>query len=99
MSAPGTPQPTAPQLQRLLAASAANGEAVVMINLLRFKERADGIDAEDGIGGAEAYGRYAASVGAHLERVGAQILLALRTSESIIGPDEHEWDMVIAVQY
>ena len=31
--------------------------------------------------------------------MGAQILLALRTSESIIGPDEHEWDMVIAVRY
>jgi len=99
MSALGTLEPTAPQLRRLLAASAASGEAVVMINLLRFKERADGIDAEDGISGAEAYGRYAAAVGAHLERVGAQILLALRTSESVIGPDEHEWDLVIAVQY
>ena len=98
MTALGTLEPTAPQLQRLLAASVADGEAVVMINLLRFKERADGIDAEDGISGAEAYGRYAAAVGAHLERVGAHILLALRTSESVIGPDEHEWDMVIAVQ-
>ena len=77
MTALGTLEPTAPQLQRLLAASVADGEAVVMINLLRFKERADGIDAEDGISGAEAYGRYAAAVGAH----------------------EHEWDMVIAVQY
>ena len=99
MTAVGALEPTTVQLQRLLAASAADGDAVVMINLLRFKERADGIDAEDGISGAEAYGRYAAAVGAHLERVGAQILLALRTSESVIGPDEHEWDMVIAVRY
>ncbi len=99
MTAPSTLEPTATQLQRLLAASAATSEGVVMINLLRFKDQADGIDAEDGISGAEAYGRYAAAVGAHLDRVGGRILLALRTCESVIGPDEHEWDMVIAVQY
>jgi uncharacterized protein (DUF1330 family) len=99
MTASGTLEPTAAQIERLVAAAAADREAVVMINLLRFKDRADGIDAEDGISGAEAYGRYAAVVGAHLERVGAQIQLALNTTESVIGPDDDEWDMVIAVRY
>ena len=33
-----------------------------MLNLLRFKDRADGIDGVDGITGAEAYERYGAAV-------------------------------------
>lgn len=99
MTDTGSLEPTAAQIQHLLAAATADGDAVVMINLLRFKERADGIDAADGITGAEAYGRYAAAVGAHLERVGAQVLLALDTRDSVIGPEELEWDMVIAVRY
>lgn len=99
MTAAGSVEPTEAQIKELLAASAADRGAVVMINLLRFKERADGIDAADGISGAEAYGRYAAAVGEHLERVGARVLLALQTRESVIGPEAHEWDMVLAVEY
>ena len=95
----GTLEPNPGQIQALLAASSADTSAVVMINLLRFKDRADGIDADDGISGADAYGRYAAAVGEHLDRVGARVLLALQTRESVIGPDDPEWDMVLAVQY
>lgn len=99
MTGTGTLEPTPSQIERLLTVSATDGSAVVMINLLRFKDRADGIDADDGISGAEAYGRYAAAVNEHLDRVGAEVLLALRTSESVIGPDEEEWHMVLAVRY
>jgi uncharacterized protein (DUF1330 family) len=99
MTATGTLEPNPAQLQALLAVAGADSGAVVMINLLRFKDRADGIDAADGISGAEAYGRYAAAVGTHLDRVGGRVLLALQTRESVIGPDEHEWDMVLAVEY
>jgi uncharacterized protein (DUF1330 family) len=70
-----------------------------MVNLLRFKERADGVDAADGITGAEAYGRYGAAVGSHLERVGGRVLLALTAQDSVIGPEPGEWDLVIAVEY
>ena len=70
-----------------------------MVNLLRFKELADGIDAADGITGAEAYGRYGAAVGSHLERVGGRVLLALAAQDSVIGPEPGEWDLVIAVEY
>jgi uncharacterized protein (DUF1330 family) len=90
-------EPTPEQLTRL-AESGQDGP-VVMVNLLRFKELADGIDADDGISGAEAYGRYGAAVASHLERVGGRVLLALAAEESVIGPDPGEWDLVIAVQY
>jgi uncharacterized protein (DUF1330 family) len=90
-------EPTAEQLTRL--ASSDQDTPVVMLNLLRFKEKADGIDAADGITGVEAYGRYGEAVAAHLERVGGRVLLALGPEESVIGPDPGEWDLVIAVQY
>ena len=69
-------EPTQVQLERL-AASGEDGP-VMMINLLRFKEQADGIDADDGITGAEAYARYGAAVQPYLEGVGGRVLLGLR---------------------
>lgn len=95
--ATATIHPTPEQLERL-AGSDQDGP-VVMVNLLRFKERADGVDAADGITGAEAYGRYGAAVGSHLERVGGRVLLALTAQDSVIGPEPGEWDLVIAVEY
>lgn len=97
---PGTAatiDPTREQLARL--ADSNQTGPVVMVNLLRFKEVADGIDAADRISGFEAYGRYGAAVASHLERVGGRVLLTLAAEESVIGPDPGEWDLVIAVQY
>ncbi len=90
-------EPTPEQLERLIGSD--HDGPVVMINLLRFKERADGIDAGDGITGAEAYQRYGAAATTHLERIGGRILLAVSAQESVIGPDPGEWDLVIAVRY
>jgi uncharacterized protein (DUF1330 family) len=95
-------EPTEAQIVRL--AAAANGAEqhdgpVIMINLLRFKERADGIDATDGISGAEAYARYGAGVQQFLEAVGGRVVLTSVATESVIGPYDGEWDMVIAVEY
>jgi uncharacterized protein (DUF1330 family) len=92
-----TIEPTPAQFERLAASEEAG--PIVMINLLRFKEHADGIDAADGITGAEAYARYAAGVAPHLQRAGGRVLLALQASESVIGPEQREWDAVFAVEY
>jgi uncharacterized protein (DUF1330 family) len=92
-------EPTEAQFQRLAASAKENDSPVIMINLLRFKERADGIDAADGITGAEAYARYGAGVRKFLEGVGGRVVLAVGTPESVIGPFYGEWDMVLAVEY
>jgi uncharacterized protein (DUF1330 family) len=76
-----------------------NGEPVFMLNLLRFKEHADGVDAADGISGAEAYGRYAANTGKHLARVGGRIVWAGGCHEALIGPGGREWDVAAVVRY
>jgi uncharacterized protein (DUF1330 family) len=70
-----------------------------MLNLLRFKAHADGIDAGDAVSGAEAYGRYAAAVLPFLERSGGRIVLVIEPQECVIGPHEGEWDLVVVVEY
>jgi uncharacterized protein (DUF1330 family) len=91
-------EPTAAQLQRL--AGAADGEPVVMLNLLRFNDLATGIDAADGISGADAYGRYAEAVAPFLAQAGGRVLLAMTPRELVIAPEgEEAWDIVLAVQY
>lgn len=90
-------EPTEAQFERLVA-SVEEGP-VLMVNLLRFKDRADGIDAADGISGAEAYTRYGAAVQEHLARVGGRIVFAAAATESVIGPEEGEWDAVFVAEY
>ena len=80
-------------------ASAQSDEPVFMLNLLRFKERADGIDEADGISGLEAYGRYAARVPEHLARVGGEIVWGGACDRALIGPDEPRWDAAVVVRY
>ena len=89
-----------PSMEQLSAFSALPDEGpIVMVNLLRFRARADGIDAADGISGVEAYARYGAAVQPFLERVGGEVLQALGAEAVMVGPAEPEWDMVFAVRY
>jgi uncharacterized protein (DUF1330 family) len=90
-------EPTQAQFERL--ASAPDDGPVVMLNLLRFKDRADGIDAADDISGAEAYGRYGAEAVPFLKRAGGRILWSGAAQQSVIGPDAAEWDLAIVVEY
>jgi uncharacterized protein (DUF1330 family) len=87
--------PTAEQVSQLTRQ--ANDGPIVMVNLLRFKEQADGID--EGVSGAEAYARYSEAVEPFLAGVGGRLLSAVRPSQSVIGPPESEWDLVLLVQY
>lgn len=91
----GAIDPTPAQFERL--ASATESEPIVMVNLLRFRDRAGGADAD--VSGGEAYGRYAAAVTPLVERVGGRLLAAVACEECVIGPDEPEWDVVALVEY
>jgi uncharacterized protein (DUF1330 family) len=86
--------PTESQIARLAASDP--DEPIVMLNLLRFKERADGID--EGISGREAYVRYGEAAAPFLAGVGGRLLTAIETSEVVIGEDG-EWDMALLVEY
>ena len=87
--------PTADQIQQL--AESPDGGPVVMLNLLRFKPQADGVD--QGVSGAEAYARYSAAAEPFLRGVGGRLLMAVQPQQSVIGPPDGEWDLVLLVEY
>src|SRR5262249_46633477 len=62
--------PDPQQIETLLAGPA--DRPVVMVNLLRFKHRADGMD--EGVSGEEAYRRYAEAMRAFVESKGGRFL-------------------------
>src|SRR5262249_59421030 len=62
--------PTPQQIDSLLAGPA--DQPVVMVNLLRFKQRADGVD--EGVSGEEAYRRYGEAMRAFVESKGGRVL-------------------------
>jgi uncharacterized protein (DUF1330 family) len=90
--------PTQEQFQAFAESAAAEGP-VFMLNLLRFKDGADGPLESEGISGAEAYARYAAATQPHLERVGGEIVWEGACDRALIGPADGEWDVAAVVRY
>jgi len=86
-------QPTREQIEELVSSD--HQGPVVMLNLLRFRERADG-----GTGsGRDSYGRYGDSVRSLLEAAGGRVLWQGRADSVVIGDEADAWDAVILVEY
>lgn len=93
-------EPMPGQLERLLRDAAQPGP-VVMINLLRYRERAEypaGFDAEP-CSGREAYQRYGAVALGKVVGVGGEIVWMGAVKMAVIGPDGEEWDDAVLVRY
>ena len=77
---------------------------VLMLNLNRYRERAD-YESEPPAGGGrdvsgrDAYARYGAVAARVLERVGGRILWYARAEQTVIGGDQERSEDVIAVWY
>lgn len=72
----------------------------VMVNLLKFKPKAeyeDGSDAD--MTGAEAYARYGKAVQACLAAVGGEQVYAGPVTGLLLGEVEELWDMVALARY
>ncbi len=72
----------------------------VMINLLKFKDRAtyaDGSDAD--LSGRDAYLRYGAAVRAELAKVGGRAGYAGPITGLLLGEVDDLWDMVALAEY
>ncbi len=87
--------PTPEQFKALIESE--DSSPIVMVNLIRFRERATGID--EGRTGAEAYAAYGQGIAPYLAKVGGEVLTATSSVESVIGPEEPEWDAVLLVRY
>jgi len=87
--------PTPEQIQTLLAGPA--DQPVVMVNLLRFKPRADAPD--EGLSGEEAYRRYADQMRTFVESKGARFLWIGRVDAQVIGTGGEGFHMIGLVEY
>ncbi len=93
-------EPSPTQLEKLLADSAADA-SIVMINLLRYRDRASYPSGSDAAPctGREAYQRYGANVTPMLAEAGGRILWFGNVAQTVIGPEGEHWDEAILVQY
>jgi uncharacterized protein (DUF1330 family) len=87
--------PTSEQIGELVA-SPADGP-VVMLNLLRFKPRADAPD--DGVSGEEAYRRYADPMIAYVRSKGARVVWTGRVTSQVVGTGGEGFHMIALVEY
>lgn len=77
---------------------------VVMLNMLRFKLRADYKGLEDiqpqrEISGEEAYRLYMKHTLPHLAQAGSRILFQGSSKHFLIGPEQEEWDALLLVEH
>lgn len=80
--------------------TAAEDGPFVMINLLKFKAKADYPDGSDAeLTGAEAYQRYGLAVREYIEKVGGTAGYAGRVTGLMLGEVDELWDMVALAEY
>ena len=70
---------------------------VVMVNLLKFKSRADAPD--EGMSGMEAYMKYAAAMTELVQSVGGRIIWSGRVTDMVIGESDVDFDVVALMEY
>ncbi|MEE9279045.1 MAG: DUF1330 domain-containing protein [Myxococcota bacterium] len=87
--------PEPDQIEELMSGPA--DTPVVMVNLLRFKERAD-VPGED-IPGAESYLRYAARMRRIVEGAGGRFIWSGRVDSQVIGRSDVPFDVIGLVEY
>jgi uncharacterized protein (DUF1330 family) len=87
--------PTPDQISKLSASS--DDGPVVMVNLLRFKPKADAPD--EGLSGQEAYRRYAEQMIAFVQSKGGRVIWSGRVDSQVIGEGGDLFHMVGLVEY
>ena len=71
---------------------------VMMLNCLRFRERADYDDGREATG-AEAYAAYGRDSAPVFRRVGGEIVWRGKPECTLIGPADERWDLVFVARY
>jgi uncharacterized protein (DUF1330 family) len=73
-------------------------EPVMMLNLLRFREKAQYPDGRKA-SGAEAYAAYGKESAPVFKRVGGEIIWRGKPEVTLIGPQEERWDLIFIARY
>lgn len=70
---------------------------VVMVNLLSFKDRADG--GNEGMSGVESYRLYGESMKKFVESKGGRFIWSGRVDSMVIGESDEDFDIIALVEY
>jgi uncharacterized protein (DUF1330 family) len=73
-------------------------EPVMMLNLVKYRERAAYDDRSD-VTGAEAYAAYGRESAPVFERVGGEIVWRGNPQVMLIGPFDKRWDLAFVARY
>ena len=90
-----------PERFRSFTSGAEPPAPLIMINLLRYREKAEypaDFHAEP-CTGRQAYQRYAAVAVKQIAAVGGRVLWTGKVTASVIAPDAEEWDDAVLVEY
>lgn len=85
--------PTENQLNKFIQST--HQGPIVMLNLLKFKEKADHGDMT----GEEMYNQYAQKTAPLIAEVGAKVIFMGKTLQTMIGPESKDWDKILIVEY
>lgn len=92
-------EPPVEQLQEFFGPKAPT-TPFVMVNLLKFKEKAEYADGrETDLSGAEAYALYGAGVTKMIEALGGRQIYGGAVTGLMLGEVEELWDVVALVEY
>lgn len=98
----GSVNPNGDQIAGMMASAAEPGP-INMINLIRFRAKADypadHACASEALSGEQAYQRYSAGTLPFLNKLGARVLWAGAPNLVVIGPSDERWDMAFIVEY
>ena len=87
------PEPS--QIEELMKGPA--DSPVVMVNLLSFKNQADG--GNEGMSGSESYMRYAANMKKFVESKGGRFIWTGRVDSMVIGESDADFSVIGLVEY
>lgn len=73
-------------------------QPIMMLNLLRFRDRAVYEDGRE-VTGAEAYAAYGRESAPVFRRVGGEIVWRGEPEGVLIGPQDERWDMIFVARY
>ncbi len=73
-------------------------QPILMLNFLRFREKAAYPDGRDATG-AEAYAAYGRESGPIFQRLGGTIVWRAKPELMVIGPPDKQWDLVFVARY
>lgn len=90
--------PTRSRVEELMAVD--SDSPVVMLNLLKFRAKADYSDGRDSdLTGRQAYDLYGAAMQKVIEEHGGQVLFGGDIASLVIGEVDDIWDTCVLVQY